>query len=108
LQAIFRENIERISKFIDAFINPDQLFEFIDKINEHPKIKEQVIKVRTLNELQELIINSIIYKPFSEFKISQNDTKDRITAKWNTDFTTETGQEEGIYSKDDTGMFIIF
>jgi hypothetical protein len=108
VQSIFKENIDRVSKFIDAFINPNKLFEFIDKINEHPKIKEQVINVRTLDELQELIITTIVYKPFGEeYKIVQNEPKDRITAKWNTDFTAGTGQEESIYSKNDSGILLV-
>ena len=93
--AIFQENIERVTKFIDAFVNPHSLFEFIDRINENPKLRESIFKVHSLDDLYQYIIN-LSSLPSQQPKAGESKGH-RTTAKWNTDFTNETGNEEGIY-----------
>ena len=98
--AIFKENIDRVIKFIDSFINPGQFFEFIDKINESSILRQKKFKIRNLNDLYDFII-SVVKSPSPIYKMEKGESEtnpERITAKWNTDFTTDTGEEEGIYT----------
>jgi len=37
---VFMENLHRLQKFLDAFINPSELFEFMDSLREEPKIQD--------------------------------------------------------------------
>ena len=56
VEAVFVENIERLSKFVDAFINPDQLFAFIDNLNDEPTVQKQMGYIRNLSQLEKFII----------------------------------------------------
>lgn len=65
VEAIFKENISRLSKFIDAFINPQKLFNFIDRLNEDPVIRKQLGEIRSLDELYS--VNNILLTLCSMF-----------------------------------------
>lgn len=56
IESVFHENLDKFSKFIDAFINPDQLFEFIDTLNSEPKVSVKMGKIKSLSELRDFII----------------------------------------------------
>ncbi|CAI2364009.1 unnamed protein product [Moneuplotes crassus] len=109
LLGIFKENLDRIASFIDAIINPIQLFQFMDRLND--SFGKKFTKVKNLDDLYKIInsetravkdsdlseecLNKPIKKSGEELEHPLNN--ERITAKWNTDFATETGEEEGIY-----------
>lgn len=101
IQAIFKENIKRVSNFLDTFINPENLFEFLDRLNEHPKLKKSVVKVRSLDELYNLIINTLSDSPeklSTGYKIGLKPlekVEERPTARFNQGIDSE----EGIYAK---------
>lgn len=102
IHAVFKENIDRVSKFIDAFINPEKLFNFIDKLNEDPRVRKEMIKIRSLDELHECIVKAITNKGIDlSYKMGLV-PEERITARWNTEFEAESGEDEGIYTNNTT------
>lgn len=102
IHAVFKENIDRVSKFIDAFINPEKLFNFIDRLNEDPRVKKEMIKIRSLDELHQCIVKAITGKGVDLGYKMGLVPEERITARWNTEFEAESGEDEGIYTSDTT------
>lgn len=95
IEIIFRENLERVKKFLDVFINPEKLFKFMDRLREDERIRKAVDGCRSLDDLYELVVGLVSTQPLAKFSMKQNPTgkKDRITARWG----SMDEPEEGLY-----------
>ena len=93
INKVFSQNIKRFTHFIDAFVDPSKIFEFLDKLKADKRVEYKLAEIKGFYDLYEIIIDWLSYKQDENVYDSLQVNEVRATAKFNSDLEEDTTHE---------------